>query len=55
MLLLLGEKIVEVEEGVGVEVDKHVCGAMEEWWEEEISVWCDPLTPVSLFNLCRGV
>ena len=32
VLLLLGKKVVGVEEGVGVEVDKHVCGVVEDWW-----------------------
>ena len=31
VLLLLGKKVVGVEEGVGVEVDKKVCGVVEDW------------------------
>lgn len=44
VLLLLGKNVEGVEEGVGVEVDKHVCGGLV-GEEEEISVWCDPFDP----------
>ena len=50
VLLLLGKKVVGVEEGVGVEVDKHVCGAVEDRWVKRKSLiyGVTPLTPVGI-------
>ena len=47
VLLLLGKRVVGVEEGVGVEVDKQVCGVVEGWWVKRRSLVYG-LTPVGI-------